>query len=252
MTLGWLLILSAVIGCSSAQGAEQAVGAAAEERLVFNISWTHLPVPAGEATLEYQHTDTEPQQRGGDYQIRGTLRGLGLVQTLYRINDLFLTYGTGHGRAMLTDVHIKRQGHRNKRTEYRFRRQEGVVVRTVDEQEPTTMEVAEFQVDDPLTLLYRVRSLAQLQPGLQFDEHIVDGDKIASVHLSVGEREKRLTPVGQFEVMPVYPQLPDSKLLRHKGDLTVWLTDDDRRLPVRIESKVKIGAIAVDLVAHHP
>ncbi|PIX16443.1 MAG: hypothetical protein COZ72_00970 [Elusimicrobia bacterium CG_4_8_14_3_um_filter_50_9] len=33
-----------------------------------------------------------------------------------------------------------------------------------------------------------------------------------------------------------------------KGSILVWLTDDKRRIPVRMSSKVLIGSVTVDLI----
>lgn len=44
--------------------------------------------------------------------------------------------------------------------------------------------------------------------------------------------------------------LESSNLFRHQGALTIWLTDDNRRLPLRVETKVKIGEVAADLIRY--
>jgi hypothetical protein len=41
--------------------------------------------------------------------------------------------------------------------------------------------------------------------------------------------------------------------VRDKGArLRIWLTDDARRVPVRLKSKVAIGAVAADLESYEP
>src|SRR6266508_1983735 len=46
--------------------------------------------------------------------------------------------------------------------------------------------------------------------------------------------------------------LPISGLFVKQGRLKIWLTDDARRIPVRMRSKVAIGSVSADLEAYTP
>lgn len=61
-------------------------------------------------------------------------------------------------------------------------------------------------------------------------------------------------PLGKnVSTLIVEPQLLEGTgLFVKKGRLTLWLTDDARRIPVRLRSKVAIGSVSVDLVAYAP
>jgi hypothetical protein len=37
-----------------------------------------------------------------------------------------------------------------------------------------------------------------------------------------------------------------------EGRLKIWLTDDERRIPVRMRSKVAIGSVSADLESYTP
>jgi len=37
-----------------------------------------------------------------------------------------------------------------------------------------------------------------------------------------------------------------------KGRLKIWVTDDERRIPVRIRTKVAIGSVSADLESYTP
>ena len=64
------------------------------------------------------------------------------------------------------------------------------------------------------------------------------------LEVKVVKRETVSTPVGRFKCLKVEPVLRASGIFQHKGTLTVWLTDDERKLPVLMRSKVAIGAIS--------
>jgi hypothetical protein len=42
--------------------------------------------------------------------------------------------------------------------------------------------------------------------------------------------------------------MPFKGLFINKGDIRVWFTTDERRIPVRMKAKVIIGSIVADLV----
>lgn len=42
--------------------------------------------------------------------------------------------------------------------------------------------------------------------------------------------------------------MPFHGLFMNKGDIHVWVTNDERKIPVRMKAKVVLGAIVADLV----
>jgi hypothetical protein len=57
------------------------------------------------------------------------------------------------------------------------------------------------------------------------------------------------TPAGQFDTIKYEAFLFNGQLYRRKGRLFVWLTDDDRRLPVqvRVQLPFYIGTVTLQL-----
>jgi hypothetical protein len=60
-------------------------------------------------------------------------------------------------------------------------------------------------------------------------------------------RQKVKTPAGKFQCVVVEPLLKAGGIFKNKGRLVIWLTDDERRIPVQMKSKVMIGSIKVVL-----
>lgn len=61
-------------------------------------------------------------------------------------------------------------------------------------------------------------------------------------------------PLGKkVRTVIVEPLLAEGTgLFVKKGRLLIWLTDDERRIPVRMRSKVAIGSVSADLEAYEP
>jgi hypothetical protein len=61
-------------------------------------------------------------------------------------------------------------------------------------------------------------------------------------------RETIATPAGTFKTIRVEPQGPEGLIGKGKT-LTLWLTDDERKMPVQIKSKLKVGTLTGKLKA---
>ncbi len=99
---------------------------------------------------------------------------------------------------------------------------------------------------DILSSLYYVRML-ELEVGRSvFIENHAD-KKNYPLEIKVLKRERVDVPAGRFDCIVVEPVMRGAGLFSHKGRLTVWLTDDDVRIPVLMKSKVMIGSISAVL-----
>lgn len=61
-------------------------------------------------------------------------------------------------------------------------------------------------------------------------------------------KEKLKTDVGTFNAVVVQPQIELKGKFKQVGDIFVWLSDDDRKFILKIESKIKIGTLVSELV----
>lgn len=93
---------------------------------------------------------------------------------------------------------------------------------------------------DPVSCLYHVRRLP-LAVGTPFVVEVVDRSGIRAVKVNVLRRETVTVPAGTFPTIVVSPEMNiDSEgLFYARGPLTIWLSDDARRLPVIIEKRIQ-------------
>jgi hypothetical protein len=99
---------------------------------------------------------------------------------------------------------------------------------------------------DILSSLYYVRMM-DLQVGRSvFIENHAD-TKNYPLEIKVLRRERVKVPAGEFDCIVVEPVMKGAGLFSHKGRLTVWLADNEARVPVLMKSKVLIGSISAVL-----
>jgi len=102
-----------------------------------------------------------------------------------------------------------------------------------------------------ISAVYYLRSF-QLRPGKKLGFRVADDGKNLVFNAEVLRREKLDTEVGELDTVVVKPTITVDGLFKPVGDILLWLSDDDRKFVVRIESKIRIGTIVGKLKALHP
>ena len=104
-------------------------------------------------------------------------------------------------------------------------------------------------VSDVVSGFFYARSLP-LQIGFSQVFPVNDGGKTTDVKISVESREKVKGPMGEFQTLRVKAE-PVSGPMTGKGEIWVWLTDDDRRVPVQMKSKLGFVGLLLQLQSMH-
>jgi len=102
---------------------------------------------------------------------------------------------------------------------------------------------------DELSAFYYLR-LLPLEPGrdVLIDNHT--NRKNYPLKVIVQGRETISVPAGTFDCWVIEPVVREGGIFQAKGTLTIWLTADERRIPVRMRTKIVVGSITVSLVEY--
>jgi len=102
-------------------------------------------------------------------------------------------------------------------------------------------------VHDPLSVVYFLRTIP-LQTGQSVNIEVHDGKKTWTVVFLVMDKEKVVVPAGTFDTLKVKTLIKFEGLFVNKGEVFIWFTDDEVKMPVKMESKVKVGTITAQLI----
>lgn len=93
---------------------------------------------------------------------------------------------------------------------------------------------------DPVSSLHYVRQMA-LTVGKPVSVDVLDEGKVNRITVNVLRRETVQTPAGTFRTIVISPEMEiESKgLFYAKGPLTIWLTDDQKKVPVMMEKRIE-------------
>jgi hypothetical protein len=68
------------------------------------------------------------------------------------------------------------------------------------------------------------------------------------VEVQILRRERVEAYWGPVNALVVRPLMRFEDVLRQKGEVLIWVTDDERRLPVRMKTAIKVGSIEATLI----
>ena len=100
---------------------------------------------------------------------------------------------------------------------------------------------------DSLSSLYYIR-LLDLEKQEPIELTVVSR-RLFPLSVIVQGRETIKTPAGTFRTIRVEPKSPSEGLLGKGKSLILWLTDDEKKIPVQLKSKLKVGTLVGKLKA---
>lgn len=101
-------------------------------------------------------------------------------------------------------------------------------------------------VVDILASFYYVRT-QKLEVGMPLYMSNQDNRSVYDLQVIVQRKERVSVDAGKFNCIVVKPQLKGEGLFQQKGDLWVWLSDDQYKIPVQMKSKIAVGSITTEL-----
>ncbi len=105
------------------------------------------------------------------------------------------------------------------------------------------------RVQDILSAFYYVRTL-EFAPGDTIPLPYHDNGGNYPILVVVHRREEVEVPAGKFNCLVVEPILKTPGLFQRKGRMWIWLTDDRKKMPVKMVSKIPIGSVQALLVEY--
>jgi hypothetical protein len=149
---------------------------------------------------------------------------------------------------------LDEQGKRVRATESTFDRSQGKMTWTLRDPNNPASEprraTAEFsgQLQDVLSAIYFIRT-QPLEIGKTFDVFIGDGGRVYTIPVKVIEKKRMKTVLGRVDVLRVTAELfgPERLIDDEKGEFSIWITDDARRIPVGGRVKTDYGTFDIKL-----
>ena len=175
-----------------------------------------------------------------------------MVSTLYKVDDTYRAQFDAPF-CVTSSLMDSKEGSRHRETAINFDRNRNRAFLTEkDVLKNSIVSKTDVQipncVHEVLAALLRLRR-TKIEIGQSAQLPVSDGRKFAAVKVEAQERERLKTPAGTFNTVRYEVNLLNGVVYARGGRVFVWLTDDDRRLPVqfRLRMNFPLGTVTLDL-----
>ncbi|HPA13888.1 MAG TPA: DUF3108 domain-containing protein [Desulfobacterales bacterium] len=218
----------------------------AGETLTFQLKWSMIPV--GEAVLKVLPVETIAGIES--YHFVMTAKSYPIIDILYKVRDRIDAYADlGMNHSILFKK--KQEEGKTKRDEvvnFDWKSKEAQYSNFEKKKAPIPILPGSF---DPLSVLYYAR-LLNLEEGSELQCPVTDGKKSIVGKAKVIKRETIRLGGEKYDTYLLEPELKDIRGVFEKSknaEMKLWITADNRRIPVKIKSKVIVGDFVGELVS---
>jgi len=214
-----------------------------KQTLTYAVDWRVFP--AGTAVLHFE-------QAGDRERISANADTTGAINLIFHVADRFQsTFDRAQGCSYEFDkqtVEGRRQINSTLRMDYSQSKS------ILDEKNLVTGQTKHLEEPIPgcLTDLLTGIFYAASQPievGKSFQLPVVDALHTVVVTMHAEAREEIKTPLGSFKTIRVQPTA-EAGVVKNRGNIWIWYTDDDRHLPVQMRARLFWGTITFRLTAN--
>lgn len=209
------------------------------ERLVFDVGYGFIT--AGEAVMTIPKTDTMFGRPC--YQVLFTVNSTPAFSWIYNVADRYETLLDVTGIFPWKFIQRVREG--------KYRHDFDAVfdqVNNIAYAENKQYPIPPY-VHDVVSAFYYVRTLdySKSRIGEKIMLQNFFKDSTYSLAVKFLGRQRIEVDAGTFDCAIIEPLIKEGGLFKSEGRVLIWLTDDERKIPVKVSTKVIIGSIDAEL-----
>jgi hypothetical protein len=105
------------------------------------------------------------------------------------------------------------------------------------------------EIQDILSTLYYIRNqkLNDLTVGDEIELQMFFDEEITNFKLHFLGREVIKTKFGKTKALKFRPMVQAGRVFKEKESVTIWITDDKNKIPLRIKASLAVGSLRADL-----
>ena len=209
------------------------------EKLSYLISLLGLPVGS---------VELEAKNENGEVWITLRTKSNTALSSIYPVDDLIETRHIG-GNFIITKIRQQEGSFSSDIGFTLFLRDKRVFWVDRIRNRYSNEAIPNSEVLDTLSSFYYLRN-RPLQAGKTEILHIYDGDTYAPVPVEILRQEEvRLRNFKKVDTLLLRHVKQKGGIFRRTGDMLIWLTNDENKVPVRIETTTPVGKVTVELVS---
>lgn len=215
------------------------------EWLKFRIHYGFIN--AGYATLELKEAIKNNEKV---HHAVGKGWTVGMAKMFFKVEDDYQSYFTKNTIKPYQSVRKINEGGYTKNKENFFNHnQNTVTVKDYKNNTTKTFTVPE-KIQDIVSSFYYLRNYKKINTLKKGESVVIDmffDDEITKFKLKFLKREVIKTKFGRVSCMVFRPYVQAGRVFKEEESLTVWISDDNNKIPLRIKADLAVGSLKADL-----
>ncbi|MDA6071406.1 DUF3108 domain-containing protein [Flavobacterium sp. AC] len=204
-------------------------------------------INAGYATLEIKDATVNNKKV---FHAIGKGYTTGMSKFFFKVEDLYESYFDKQTGSPYRYVRKINEGGYTKDQEGLFDQNANkVLVKDYKRKTEKTIMITD-NVQDIISSFYYLRNhptIDKLKPGEAITIDMFFDDEITKFKLKYVGRQDITTKFGTVSTMMFKPLVQAGRVFKEKESVTLWITDDDNKVPVRIKADLAVGSLKADL-----
>jgi hypothetical protein len=204
-------------------------------------------VNAGYATLEVKDATINNKKV---FHAVGKGFTTGMSKFFFKVEDLYESYFDKQTGSPYRYVRKINEGGYTKDQEGFFNQNENrILVKDYKRKTEKTIVITD-NVQDIISSFYYLRNhpnIDKLKSGESITIDMFFDDEITKFKLKYVGRQDITTKFGTVSTMMFKPLVQTGRVFKEKESVTLWITDDDNKVPIRIKADLAVGSLKADL-----
>ena len=170
----------------------------------------------------------------------------GMADNIYGVEDVYESWFDKETNLPYKQIRKIREGSYTKYNEVTYNRENNTVNSKL-----SGIHSVPAKILDLSSTFYYLRRLnfSNVSIGDEVTVNMYFSDEVFPFHLIYKGKETIKTKFGIISCIKISPVVEPGRMFKDKDDLTIWLTDDDNRLPVLVKMDIRIvGSVYLKLI----
>ena len=223
------------------------------EWLKFKLSYSGW-IKAGQATLKLKQDESKEI-----YHVKAVGKTTGPIKWFFKVEDYYQSYFYKNSGLPKTFIRKINEGGHTKNLTIDFNQKNNTAIVNNIKKGTTQKYNTKDSVQDMLSVFYQLRN------NYNVEQIKADKDLLVNMFFDSENYEFKMsflgfetinTKFGKIKCIKLRPFVQSGRVFKEKESLTLWISADKNKIPLRIKADLVIGSIRADLDAfsglNHP
>lgn len=216
--------------------------------------WFQFRIHYGIFTASYATLEVKEETLKGMpvHHIVGEGKSSGVLSLFFKVEDYYETYIDKNVVKPYRFIRNINEGGYKKDIEINFDHDKSEALVFNKKYNTKKSFTTKSNVQDMVSSFYYLRNhidASNLKKGDEFLVNMFFDSENYKFKLKFLGREVLKTKVGKIRALKFRPIVQAERIFKEEESMTVWVSDDDNRMPLKIRADILVGAIEADLIA---